>query len=184
MAGKIVRRKLYDDIINRSPVLARIAFKKLPPAERIKNHADFVESVALGLWYRLMSRNNKEAEVLHLMIVHLETEFQSSVRREGIEQARQRVITTLERTTIPTMKQMLQPNPIQLAREASELTAAMPSKHARTKREKWAAGHGLSDSDAADNDSYLIELILAKRHRMSESRIHKLLAQSSRFRQR
>lgn len=182
MPGKTRRAARYDQILQRNPILHLATNKKAHPIPLShEEYLAFVESVCLGLFKRIQLRNDQEAIALTGAFGCLQSRFSDDVSFTGIQEAKNKVIKFIARSSIPKLKQITQPSPLRLAQEASHLDATIPPRKDIKKRRCWVTGQGLPAETAMETDADLIEIILAKRHEISRSHIHKVLARAARF---
>jgi hypothetical protein len=182
MPGRTRRAERYDQLLERIPVLHLATNKKEAQVSLSnKDYLAFVDSVCLGLFKRIQSRNDQEGIALIGAFEYLETSFSNDVGRMGIRQASKKVFEVIARSSIPTLKKLTQPSSLQLAREASQLDATIHSRKDIKTRRCWVTDQGLPAETAAETDAALIEIILAKRHHISQSRVHKILAHVGQF---
>lgn len=180
MPGKPRRDVTFERILQQHPGLRLTLGKKNFPKLTISDKLLLFEAIVTGLLKRISRRNSKEAEVLFKNFPRLEEAFSLSVvcgkRQDGLK----RLIADLQ-LTIPQLALRLEPTPLELAEEADILLRNLPQKKRMTERQAWVSLLGLDPNDAIESDGMLVELILAYRHNLSESRVRKILAGASKF---
>lgn len=180
MPGKPRRDVTFESILEQNPGL-RLAISKINFPELTGNEKIILlAGIVTGLLKRISQRNSKEAELLLKNFPRLEKAFSLSVACGERVDGEKQLIADLQ-LTIPQLAQRLEPTPLQLAEEAGTLLRKMPQKKHMTNRKKWVSGLGLGSNDAIESDGMLVERILAYRHKLSESRVRKILAGASKF---
>lgn len=159
-------------------VILSCTSEETTPHDRLSDeeYLAFVETVAFGLFDRIRLRNDKEADALGKAIGHRESWFSYQRRTTGIQKATATVFRLIARPSIPKLKQVVRPSPLQLSEEASDLNSALSQSDELNKRKRWVIDQGLPAESAQEKDAYLIERILGNRHQISPSRVHKMLA--------
>lgn len=170
------RATLWRAIRKRNPVLDLISGRA--PDLTYEQYLAFAANISAGLVDRIRKSHPNEAEALTQAIEELQTRFPNEIRVQGLNKAQEEVYRVISHANIPMLKSLAKPSCLQLAEEASELQTHLPSRKEHKKREQWVERQGLDPHDAVETDAILIESLLAKRHSISPSQIHKLLAQA------
>lgn len=179
MPGKPRRDVTFDRILTRHPHVALNLGKKKVKLS-LGDRYEFSLSIITGLLKRISLRNPEEENALWESLPRLEQRFAARVLLGDRSEAIEEVVIRLSKLSIPQLRRrLIQPEPLDLIEEAAKLERELPPKIQMKIRRAWAEQYGIKRDNAAESDSVLVEQILARKYRISESRVHKILAAAS-----
>ena len=181
MPGRPRRDIIFERIIKQNPGLAISLGKKLPELTTEENLLLY-KSIVNGLLKRIALLKPAEAEALSKSLARLRERFAAGLVLDSPAQASKDIVTLLSKLSVPQLnRRLIEPPSLELAHLARGLLRTMPPKHEVKKRRDWAEKYGLNANDAAESDGTLVEHILAYNYKINESRVHKILADASKF---
>lgn len=177
-----IRTKIpVPDVLKNVPVFPRDRDHKCQPPDSPEERALFWMTVVKGLLKRLKRCDEGEARVAQAAIdMAWYNSWPWARQVDGVEAAREDTFELVADLSKKELNTLMKPAPLKLLGEYQDLVNTMPAQATFVKRRDWLLKQGVDQQRAEELAAYqgaeLAEFVIAYRHKMSVSQLHKTLA--------